>query len=567
MSISNSDSISRFRTLIDALEAAPADREFVTMWNGEDEVETISFGEFRRRARVHAARLLSPDVRPGDGVVLVMPQGIGLMAAFVGATLAGAVPAILAYPNFKVDPVKYRSGLAGVAANLKARVVMIDEGFPEQLVECLSPGEAMVVRSGGHEHIAQSAIPAHAAEPSTLAFIQHSAGTTGLQKGVAITHGALMTQLRHLSAALEIDRATDRLYSWLPLYHDMGLIACFMMPLVSHIPVVMQAPTDWVMRPRTMLELIAHYRCTLALVPNFALQFLARRVRPKDRNALDLSSLRRIINSGEPIKAQSIDEFYAAFASCGLRAGVVRTAYGMAENVLAVTLSVPGRVARLWVDRQRLFKQHRAAPLREGETGGICVVSSGRCMEGNEVRIVGDDGGQLPDGHVGEILVRSDSLFSGYYNHPELTQTALKDGWYCSGDLGFSWEGELYVIGRKKDVIIVAGTKIHALDIEEVVWAQPEIRDGRVVAVGLFDRELGTEEIVVVAELEHELTKAEEIALETRMRAAVMAELGVALRRVYLKPDRWIVKSTAGKPARAATRDKLLGQDPNLSDQ
>src|SRR5208282_5264440 len=167
----------------------------------------------------------------------------------------------------------------------------------------------------------------------------------GLQKGVAISHGALLAQLRHLGAALQIDSSRDRLYSWLPLYHDMGLITCFMMPLVYHLPVVMQSPTDWVMRPRTMLELITQYRCTLALMPNFAFQFLARRVRQEDREGLELSSLRAIVNSGEPIKADSIDEFYAAFSSSGLRADAVRTAYGMAENVLAVTLSEAAHTA------------------------------------------------------------------------------------------------------------------------------------------------------------------------------------------------------------------------------
>src|SRR5262249_28570006 len=168
--------------------------------------------------------------------------------------------------------------------------------------------------------------------PDDVAFIQHSAGTTGLQKGVALSHAAVLRQLGHLAQALKIDH-NDRIYSWLPLYHDMGLIACFMLPMVYHLPVVMQAPDDWVIQPVTMPELISEYRSTLAWVPNFTLQFLARRVRPEDREGLDLSCLRAIVNCSEPVKAQSMDEFMAAYATCGLRTNVLQSSYAMAENV------------------------------------------------------------------------------------------------------------------------------------------------------------------------------------------------------------------------------------------
>lgn len=335
--------INTFRSLIAALEAAPQDRTFAIAWIDEDEREAVSFGQFRRRAAGQADFLKEHGVDFGDRVVLIMPQGIAAMSAFVGAMMLGAVPAILAYPNFKMDAVKYRSGLAGVTANLSAKAVIIDDEFPDELLACVTLGDSATLLRAQDRSLSVDEVivpPRDYRETlsrESLAFIQHSAGTTGLQKGVALTHGAVLRRIENLSATLRIDSTTDRIYSWLPLYHDMGLIACFMLPLVCHIPVVMQSPLDWVMHPETMLQIIAEYKCTLSWMPNFAFQFVPRRA-PRERWAdCDLSSLRALINCSEPVRANSMDEFKQAFTSIGLREGALQSSYAMAENVFAVT--------------------------------------------------------------------------------------------------------------------------------------------------------------------------------------------------------------------------------------
>ena len=224
----------------------------------------------------------------------------------------------------------------------------------------------------------------------------------------------------------------DRIYSWLPLYHDMGLIACFMLPVVYHLPVVMQSPTDWVMRPGSMLSLISDYRCTLSWVPNFVLQFLARRVPLRDRSSLDLSCLRMLINCSEPVRHQSISEFCFAYAGSASDESSHQSCYAMAENVFALTQSGTGGrdiPCSIWVDGKRLTEQHIAEPVMEGQEGAVCLVSSGRCLPGNRFRILDTDGRELSEGHVGEIVLQSDSMFSGYYNRPDLTEKVLKGGW------------------------------------------------------------------------------------------------------------------------------------------
>jgi len=555
----------RFDTLVGALAAAPAEKPFVTMWKGDAGIQTRTFGAFREEAKGHAEYLRSHGIKNGDTIILIMPQGIPLMAAFVGAMLIGAIPAILAYPNYKVEPAKYRYGLSGVTANLKASLIVVDKEFPEELMSYVNAGElARIVRSAEPRRRLPQGGFEYGVQADQIAFIQHSGGTTGLQKGVALTHRAVLKHIEDLAPAIRLN-SEDRIYSWLPLYHDMGLIACFLLPLACHLPVVMQAPADWVMQPRTMLELMDKERCTLAWVPNFALQFMARRVRPDDREGIDLSGVRAIINCSEPVRASSMDEFESAFSTNGLRPGALQSCYAMAETVFAVTQSDVNaeRPPRTWIDGTLFRKQGLVQPVSSETPGAICLVSSGRLVRNSSIRIASDAGENLIS-RVGEIVIHSDSMLEGYYNRPDLTQKAVQAGWYWSGDLGFIFEDNLYVVGRKKDLIIVAGENIYPQDVEEIISAHRAIYDGRVVVFGNYNPNLGTEEIVVVAEVRNQNDLGMACEIELELRTALKAGMGIAVGQLFIKSPRWIVKSTAGKPARAATREKLMQEHPDL---
>jgi fatty-acyl-CoA synthase len=556
----------KFDNLIAALEAASENSPFITFWVDEDERETVSFGEFRHRARLHAAVLREQGIDSGDRVVILMPQSITAMVSFAAAMMLGAVPAFLAYPNFKVDVAKYRSGLAGVTANLSAKAVVIDPEFPNEMLDCVALGAATkLIRPGNadkREHVAMLPESTQIA-PESLAFIQHSAGTTGLQKGVALTHAAVLRQIKHLADALRIDPARDRIYSWLPLYHDMGLIACFMLPMICHIPLVMQSPIDWVMQPESMLQIITESKCTMAWMPNFAFQFVPRRTLQKRWADYDLSSLRLLINCSEPVRASSMREFQTAF---NVRPDVLQSSYAMAENVFAVTQSdINAAPNTLWIDGQQYRTAHRIVPVPQEAAGAVSFASSGRLLPNQHVRILSESGAIAPQDSVGEIAIQSDCLFDGYYNRPDLTAEAVLDGWYRTGDLGFLFQGELYVVGRKKDLLIVGGENIYPQDIEEIVGAHPAIHDGRTIAMGIYNPEIGTEDIVVVAEVDKLEMVAQASEIEQQIRSSVVAALGIAVKTIFFVPPKWIVKSTAGKPARSATREKLLQGHPELS--
>ena len=262
------------------------------------------------------------------------------------------MPTILSYPTFKVDPHKYRQGLAGTAANLGARLTLVDPGLPPEFGDVLSALPGIHYTRPSQAATSTDGLPAAwEARPADYAFIQHSAGTTGLQKAVAVTHGQVMAQLAGLATTLGIG-TSDIMYSWLPLYHDMGLITALLLPLVTHMPVVTQAATDWVLDPLSMLYHMSERRCTLAFMPNFAFQLLADRLsaacgrgRPRAR-ALDLSCVRGLINASEPVRAATMDALARAGQPYGLSATALHSLYGMAENVMAATTSnVGGRPA------------------------------------------------------------------------------------------------------------------------------------------------------------------------------------------------------------------------------
>ncbi|HKU28784.1 MAG TPA: AMP-binding protein, partial [Candidatus Sulfotelmatobacter sp.] len=494
----------QFPNLVAALEAAPEKAPFVTFWIDEDERETLSFGEFRDRARVQAAALQEANVIPGDRVVILMPQGVEAMTTFAAALMLGAVPAFLAYPNFKVEPSKYQSGLSGVTGNLRAKAVIIDRNFPKDMMGCVALGDGTkVIRAGAPrstDPVKSFSTNSAAVRSETVAFIQHSAGTTGLQKGVALTHGAVLRQIGHLAGALKIERSRDRIYSWLPLYHDMGLIACFMLPMVCHVPIVMQSPIDWVMQPESLLQVISDSRCTLAWMPNFAFQFVPRRTPQRRWAEYDLSSLRLLINCSEPVRAGSMSEFQKAF---GLESNVLQSSYAMAENVFAVTQSdIATGPKTIHVDAEPFRASHRIVTVAEHTPGALAFTSSGGLLPMQQIRILADSGEIAAADIVGEIAIQSDCLFQGYYNRPDLTADAFVDGWYRTGDLGFLLNGELYIVGRKKDLLIVGGENIYPQDIEEIVAAHPAIHDGRAVAMGIYNPELGTQGVVIVAEVE-----------------------------------------------------------------
>jgi acyl-CoA synthetase (AMP-forming)/AMP-acid ligase II len=348
--------------------------------------------------------------------------------------------------------------------------------------------------------------------------------------------------------------------SWLPLYHDMGLIAGFVLPLVAGVPLVLMSPFKWVRDPKRLFQAIHRHHGTLCWLPNFAYNHSARAIRPKDIEGLDLSSMRAFINCSEPVYLRSHQVFFEKFAAWGVRPDALSTCYAMAENTFAVTQHLIGRPAGVdWVEQRALQEQRLAVPAVADAPGATPMVSCGVPIQGTEIRILDESGQPLADRVVGEIALRSTCMLSEYYRRPDMTAQAIPDGWYRTGDMGYLAGGQLYIAGRKKDLIIMGGKNIYPQDLEAIANELPGLAPGRSVAFGLFDERLGSENIVMVCELEDEHLPAEQQkALELELRRRIVQASEVALSDVRLTDRRWLIKTSSGKISRSASRDKYI---------
>lgn len=520
------------------------------------DAEYITWHQLIERAAGYAHRYRERGVQDQAVVMLVLPQGIELISAFVGAILAGAVPSICAHPSQKLTGEAFAEWFGVLVERSAAQLVVTTPQWELEL------GQALL-RQGSSVPI-EVEIPAPTATlpeppPTTSTerplVLQHSSGTTGLKKAVMLSHRDLLSQVWELSHALGCSEH-DKIASWLPLYHDMGLVACLMLPLLCSIPTVTMSPFDWVSQPALLLEQISEEQATLCWLPNFAYQHIARRGAESAARSCDLSRLRAVINCSEPVTAPAMDAFYERLAPLGLRYSALSSSYAMAEATFAVTQSPPGRPPkRLIVNRDDFYQRglvHVESPDAPPERAQV-LVSSGRPLPRARIVILGDDGEALPDGHIGEISIESDSLMTGYYGDGG-DQPAPHGGWFDTGDLGFMLEGELFVTGRKKDLIIVGGHNVHPHEVEESISRLESIRAGRVAAFGVFDQAEGTERLVVLAEAAGDAS----VELED-IRQLVLGTFGVVVSDVRIMPHQTLLKSTSGKLSRALNRARYLG--------
>jgi len=522
------------------------------------------------RAESLATAVLSsvPVTKERAVVLLLLPHSPELFLLQVGLVLKGHVPAILAWPTMRVDTEKYQRNLIHQIRQLPADALATLPGLAQNLINTIpypvvgcdvengAAFEKLFPATGVTQHLDSGAFAKSKAELSDdVLFLQFSGGTTGTQKAVVVTAEMLNKQFAQLRQALKMTR-DDSVVSWLPLYHDMGLIACFWLPLWQTIPSLQMAASDWVINPELLFRYVQQYRGTLCWLPNFAFSYLSQR-REFMQRSYELNSMRAWINCSEPVRQRSILQFGQTFADWGVRPETVLASYAMAETVFAITQSEPG-------------KQLATAPrsgLKRGADGygqlpfdliDEVYVSSGKPLAETSVRVVTQSGSLCPDGQAGEIHVCTPSLFAGYWGAEGFQRHTLNDGWHATGDYGFSHQGELFVIGRFKDIIIVGGNNIFPEDVEAMVNTIDGVYPGRAVAFGIEDDEYGTQSLAVIAETKDVYDEKAAAEIEASIRKLVLTTIGTAPRHVAVVPQRWIVKSTAGKISRRETREKFL---------
>ncbi len=528
-----------------------ASEEWCRLLATDGTATSITVRQLLERAMAFAASY-GPTNSERKLIAVCLYHGLDLHAAFLGALWAGHLPTMIAPPSPRMEPAKYAASFADMLGHVKPAIVVSDAATIAKL-ETLSLASFPASRVLDRETVESAGwVAPHIGRASDLALLQHSSGTTGLQKGVALSHAAILDHNRVYRERLEL-RPTDVACSWLPLYHDMGLIACFLLPLLERIKLVELSPFDWVSRPVSLLEAITQHRGTLCWLPNFAYQFLADSVKSTD--GLDLSTIRAFVNSSEPVLDASHRAFVERFRAFGAREDQLTASYAMAENTYAVTQSRPGGYRTMSIDRRTFSDHHRAVAT---DVDPLVVVSNGAPLEGTDVAVLDEAGAHVPDGTVGELALRGSARFDGYFGRDDLTRAAMtEDGFYRTGDLGFVDTGEVFVTGRKKDLIIIQGRNFYPTDIERIVGETDGVVAGRVVAFGLRDEHKGTEGLVVLAEASDDAIEAHR-KLVLAIRKRIAQSLDCTPSDVRVVPSRWLVKSTSGKLARSDNRAKYL---------
>jgi fatty-acyl-CoA synthase len=540
------------RTLPEALaEASRAGGGYCFTSHGADVHR--SYADVRLASCRVARALRESGLRRGDLVALVLGDAEQFLTALFGASMAGVIPASLYPPMMTGDLTRYLDLTAGILRASGARAVVTWSTLAAQFetLRATCPDLAMV--------LSIETLDAPPTEPDALpslddiAFVQFTSGSTAIPKGVALTHRNLSANVDAMNGPAGVAAgAGDVAVSWLPLNHDMGLVGMVLGPLYAALPCVLMPPQTFVKRPVEWLRALTRHHGTMSFAPNFAFDLCVRRVKDRDLDGLDLSHWRIAGCGAEPVHAPTLAAFAAKFGAVGFRQTSFLPSYGLAEHVLAATFSARGRAPRVEALAAVDVTERRiATPAADGDAV-LTLVSCGRPFPGHQIRILDEAGRSLAELHIGEIALAGPSVMLGYYREAELTAESVRDGWLHTGDLGYLSDGELFVCGRVKDLVIVNGRKYHPQDFEWAVDSLAGVRRGRVVAFGTTAPGRA-DQVVIVVEPSGTVPSG---ALTDAIRREISNLFGLYVDHVVLVPSGTVGRTTSGKVQRSATKER-----------
>lgn len=547
------------KTLIDVLllygRGAP-DQTHIYFQNENGEEEIITYGLLLQESLRVAYGLQSLGLKEGETVAIMQPTHPGFFYTFFGTLLAGGVPVPI-YPPFRMHMLEaYAKTEARILSNAGVRILVTFEA-----AEILSRLLKTFVPSLKHVTTVQALLQAQLlAQPfqathNHFAFVQYTSGSTSDPKGVLLTHSNLLANIRAYGKAIEV-KPTDVAVSWLPLYHDMGLIGMWLGSLYYGVPLVLLTPFTFLNHPERWLWAFHYHRGTLSGAPNFAYELCVRKIDPALLEGLDLSSWRMAANGAEKIYPRTLEQFAEKFSRYGFKRTALLPVYGLAESTVGLAIPPVGRGFIIdKVDRKAFEENRYAKP--SIEKNALEFVCCGPAIEGHEIRIVDEDNQVLSERHIGSLQFRGPSSMQGYYNNPTATGQVYHDGWIDSGDLAYQVNGEVYITGRRKDLIIKAGRNLYPAEIEELVGNVAGVRQGCVAVFGVTDGERATEELVVVAET-REKNKERREQIAEAINGVISSTLDIVPDHIELVAPHVVPKTSSGKLQRSACKNMYL---------
>ncbi len=519
------------------------------------QTESITFAELYERSLAYSRFYTRLGIQRGDLILIILQHTPHLFYSYLGAMLAGAIPSFMPFPSPKqradfywadheilIERIKPRLILT-YAANLDAaRASIPNFNTPSAVAD-----EEILLEPSDDTPVTPSGL---SASPDDIACMQHSSGTTSLKKGVMLTHRAILAEVAAYSRAIGFS-ATDSIASWLPLYHDMGFVACFMRSVIEGTHLIALDPFEWTIRPSLLLDAIERYRATLCWLPNFAFSHIVNASRADTE--WDLSSIRAFINCSEPCKEHTFERFAERFRTAGITQEKLHVSYAMAENVFGVTQTTLGRRVRVLSVDPDAFSAGSVEPARGAYA--LPLLSCGPPIDGVRLQICDAEGNAVPDGGIGEIHISSPFLFDGYYKLPEKTAERMRGSWFATGDMGFVLDGELFVTGRIDDMLIVNGRNYYSHEIEAAVNGVSGVLPGRSVAIGVEDERSDATVVVVLVETTPGCDVGQ-VGSEVRKRVA--QRLGLGIHAVVPVAAGRLVKTTSGKISRNKNRELFV---------
>ncbi len=542
-------------TLLDVLHwhaRRHARRTHIYLYGEDDQPNRISYGELLAQARRVAAGLWAKGFEPGRSVAIMLPTGRGYFASFYGILLAGGTPVPI-YPPVRLSQLEEHLRRHGrILANARAvMLITVPEALTvSRLLRAQAPELSQMVTVEDLESVGGGAYATPLINSGDAAFLQYTSGSTGDPKGVVLSHANLLANIRAMGRRVRAD-SNDVFVSWLPLYHDMGLIGAGLGSLYYGFPLVLLSPLAFLRRPLRWLETIHRHRGTLSAAPNFAYELCLRTLSDADLTGLDLSSWRLAANGAEPVNPATMERFAQRFERCGLDPKALAPVYGLAECSVGLALPTPGQGLQLdCIDRAHFESRGEARPADPLDSSPLRVPACGHALDGHEIRIVDDRGREQPERWEGRLEFRGPSATAGYLDNPKATAELRRGDWLDSGDRGYLVGGRVYLTGRVKDLIIRGGRNLYPYELEEAVGAISGIRRGCVAVFASPDPGGGPERLVVVAET-RETQPLGRDALGERVREALGA-MDVVPDVVELVPPHGVLKTSSGKIRRAA---------------
>ena len=544
-------------TLLDVLEhhaAADPDRPHIRLYDDATDGQIITYGALLHGARKVAAGLLAHDLEPGGCVIIMLPTGADYFFAFFGILLAGGVP-VPTYPPARLTQIEeHLRRHAGIVGNCRA-AILVTEPDIRQVAQLLRSHVPTLNHLLTVEDLSAAPGPftAPRSKPGDTAFLQYTSGSTGSPKGVVLTHVNLLANIRAMGAAIEV-APDDVFVSWLPLYHDMGLIGAWLGSLYFAVPLVIMSPLAFLARPQRWFRAIHRFRGTLSAAPNFAYELCLRRIDDGDLKDMDLSSWRLACNGAEPVSPDTVVRFRERFAAAGLPVATMMPMYGLAECCVGLAFPPLGRTAPIdRIERKTFMDTGRAVPAADTDPMALRIAACGRPLPGHQMRVVDAAGRELPERMQGRLQFQGPSATSGYFRNAEASRELFDGDWLETGDLAYFAGGDVHLTGRSKEMIIRAGRNIHPAELEEAVGKLEGIRKGHVAVFGCPDPASGTERLVVLAE-----SRRRDAASQDRLRSEINGLAADLLEAppddVVLAPPNTVLKTSSGKIRRAASR-------------